>query len=385
MRTAQIVISLVLIFSFAGAGASLDAKFDGSGRIRYQNSDNLDFNDALGDREQGTASRFRLGVELESGEETIVYIQAQYVDTWGSNSGRLSDNSLSVHQAYIKHQINSRLELKLGRQELAYGDHLVVGSVGWSNVGRSFDAAKLKYKHSLGWVDVFASEVTKISPGEDNNFSGLYASFDKLNFADVVEFYTFYSVNPAFVLDADVIHFGTRVKSQEGLFDYRVEVTAQSEVSGHQGDLELGYKFTKESRLRFSLEGFMASKDYIQLFPTAHKWLGIRDILSRRNIIGARVGVQMKVSDKLKAKVDYHLFQRQDDAVSAYAFNGSSLGTSGSSKDIGSELDATISYKLDEKLSALIGGGLFIVGDYLKENGRTDNSSFLFAQIQTKF
>jgi len=34
--------------------------------------------------------------------------------------------------------------LKIGRQELIYGDERLIGAFGWNNIGRVFDAAKLR-------------------------------------------------------------------------------------------------------------------------------------------------------------------------------------------------------------------------------------------------
>ena len=38
--------------------------------------------------------------------------------------------------------------LKVGRQELSYGDERLVGAFDWNNIGRVFDAAKLRYENA---------------------------------------------------------------------------------------------------------------------------------------------------------------------------------------------------------------------------------------------
>lgn len=387
MKWTQTVLSFAVLFYALSGQAALETTIDGSGRLRYENTDNKDFNDAVSDRNQFTGARFRLGAKFQSDENTSVYVQAQYSDKWGSSSAKLSDNVMTVHQAYIKHKINSSFELKLGRQELIYGDHLVIGNVGWSNVGRSFDAAKLRYTHSSGWVDVFTAEVSKTVglATQDNSFSGVYGAFKEFGMLDEFDVYAFYSVNPKGVLNDDIMHYGLRLKSKMGSLDYRFEGTGQTEISGHQADLELGYSLSDDSKMRVSAEVFTASKDYIQLFPTGHKWLGIGDVLSRRNLNGLRLGFQMKILENLNFKTDYHIFYRQDDAVSAYTFGGGAIGTSSSSADIGSELDVVFKLKLDEKSSLAFGGSMFAAGDYLKANGLNDNFSRIYLELGTKF
>lgn len=381
------LLSLVAVFMGTSyAQADLDAKFDGSGRVRYENRENRDFNDAVQDRNSFTGVRYRLGVTLEGDEDTSVYIQTQYTDTWGSNSGGLSLNTMSVYQAYLTHKLSDNMELKLGRQAMAYGDHLIVGTVGWSNVGRSFDAAKLKYKHSLGWVDVFSAEVgsTSVFPPTSvrNNFSGIYAAFTKFEFIDALDFYAFRSVKLNGV--DDIIHAGLRAKSKMGMLDYRFEGTAQTKVTANQMDLEVGYTLSEDSKMRVAVEAFTASKDYYQLYPTAHKWLGLADVLFRRNLNGLRLGFQMQATEKLNVKADYHMFMRNDDAV-AVGWGAGSLGTVGTDKNIGSELDLVFNYKLGEKIGLLAGGSYFMAGDYLKANGRPDDQIWFFTQVATKF
>ncbi len=380
------LLSLLAVFSCASyAQADLDAKFDGSGRVRYENRENKDFNDAAQDRSSLTGMRYRLGVTLEGDEDTSVYIQTQYTDTWGSNSGGLSLNQMSVFEAYLTHKISDSMELKLGRQALAYGDELILGSVGWSNVGRSFDAAKLKYKHSLGWVDVFSAEVgvtPSPAPTVRNNFSGVYASFTKFDFINVLDFYAFRSVKLNGV--DDIIHAGLRAKSKLGSVDYRFEGTVQTKVTANQMDLELGYTLSEDSKMRVAVEAFTASKDYNQLYPTAHKWLGLADVLFRKNLNGLRLGFQMQATEKLNFKANYHMFMRNDDSV-AVGWGGTNLGTVGTDKDIGSELDLVFNYKLGEKVGLLVGGSYFMAGDYLAANGGPDDQTWFFTQVATKF
>ena len=369
-----------MIFS-AIAQASLETELDGSGRVRYESSRNNDFNNRLADRKSFTGSRFRLGATLNTADSTSVYIQAQYSDLWGSNSGKLVNNEMTVHQAFINHNLNSQLNLKIGRQEISYGEHLLVGDVGWSNIGRSFDAVKLNFSHSLGWVDLFSSEVTVAT--EDSNFSGLYASFDKLVMIDEIDFYSFYSEQAVNIFNNNVLHYGTRLKSHEGLFDYRFEVTGQAQITGRQADIEVGYDLSQTNETRFAIELFTASKNFIQLYPTGHKWLGIVDVLSRRNLNGVRFGLNTNILQKIKMTLDYHVFKRQTAVAPAYNLIGEVLGGAGTSKDVGSEVDVSFSHTLNKKTSILVGGGVFMVDDYLEENGLRDNTTFIFAQINS--
>lgn len=74
------------------------------------------------------------------------------------------------------------LTAKVGRQESSYGDERLVGDFDWSNLGRVFDAAKLRYETADLRVDAFSGRV--VIPRDDTFntvndydwFSGIYAS-----------------------------------------------------------------------------------------------------------------------------------------------------------------------------------------------------------------
>ena len=97
-------------------------------------------------------------------------------------------NNLDLYQAYLLlgDLKEFPLRLQLGRQELIYGDRRFVGNGDWSNTGRRFDAARLRFEDSFGWVEAFASHPVYIDHdhldkwNQYEYFSGLYASSKKL-------------------------------------------------------------------------------------------------------------------------------------------------------------------------------------------------------------
>ena len=68
-------------------------------------------------------------------------------------------DTVDLHQAFV--QIGNPqlfpLIAKVGRQELSYGDERLIGISDWTNVRRTFDAAKLRYEVEGFWVDAFVS------------------------------------------------------------------------------------------------------------------------------------------------------------------------------------------------------------------------------------
>src|SRR5438477_12344041 len=75
-----------------------------------------------------------------------------------------------LNQAYVLAGDRNSFPLtaKIGRQELIYGDERLIGAFDWNNVGRVFDAAKVRYEVPDFWVDLFVSRVVLIN---DNHFN----------------------------------------------------------------------------------------------------------------------------------------------------------------------------------------------------------------------
>ncbi|MEM8523662.1 MAG: alginate export family protein [Bacteroidota bacterium] len=77
-------------------------------------------------------------------------ISLQDVRVWGNQPQLVigDGNLTSVHEAWAKVKFDSKLAIKVGRQEIAYDDERIFGAVGWAQQARSHDAALLMYQDS---------------------------------------------------------------------------------------------------------------------------------------------------------------------------------------------------------------------------------------------
>lgn len=410
-----------------GADAVLAApivNFDGMGRIRsekFRNANDFNLTNGGANRQSSTVSKFNLGFNIKPMEDSDwnIYFQPTFSKTSGASgtSGALNDTATyAVHQAYINYKIADRLTLKAGRQQLVYGDQLLIGSVGWANTNRAFDAMKLSFKDPLmnGTTDLWASKISEnnsaYTNAGDKDFYGLYHSCNMFGAVDNFDAYYLAVVDKAgttlangdFNSDKSTTRtYGTRLKSKLGAFDYRVELTGQqakatiaSKSKGaYQYDVELGYKLPFLGT-RFSVEYLKASVTFDQLYPTGHKWLGYMDLLSRKNVKGYVFHLKMKPMDKLLIKADYHVYSRLAGSTSATnvsttytAVSGAAQGAAADKNKLFSELDITVKYTLSEKLF-LQGGYSFASPDEYFESqapSQKDKSSFSYLQLLAKF
>jgi hypothetical protein len=107
------------------------------------------------------------------------------------------DGPLDFHQAYVFFGNHKEfpLSLKLGRQELVYGDQRLVGHLRWNNNARTFDAAKVRWQNALFGVDLWTGGVVYNDhhnlnrANSQDHFSGAYFNFPTLAKNEIVEAY----------------------------------------------------------------------------------------------------------------------------------------------------------------------------------------------------
>jgi len=283
-----------------------------------------------------------------------VLFQPQATGYWGDVSGNLSDPGVGMHQAKGRLAFDGGW-LDVGRFEMAYGEHLVIGNVDWHQTGRAFDG--LRFHGDLGsngaYIDGFAtilqegSALDIVDPifGGDFYFIGGYAGIGPM-LAPGLELDTYLLLNIAPKIEgvpmpqthtATEVTIGARVKETVGIATLRGEGGVQlgerpastNDVYAYQVDADVMLAFTP--MLDGGVGGFFASGDdpdtekiesWNQLYPTAHKFLGLMDIIgARTNVAGGNVKLRVKPLAELALGIDGHLFWRPQtaDGVDAYA------------------------------------------------------------------
>jgi len=95
-----------------------------------------------------TYLRTRLGVRAAPADNLHLYFQLQDSRVYGASAGAATGNPnvTDLHQAYFDIVADwkaRKVTTRVGRQEVAFGNERLIGQVGWSNTGRTFDAARV--------------------------------------------------------------------------------------------------------------------------------------------------------------------------------------------------------------------------------------------------
>jgi hypothetical protein len=127
-------------------------RFDGQLRLRTE----ADGRTVGTDPDFATLSRIRFGVRAGLLDWMDVYLQLQDARAWGIETNTLVDASadlFDMHQGYVDMGARETFTARLGRQEMPLADERLVGAVGWSNTGRSFDGVRAFGKDGgIGWT-----------------------------------------------------------------------------------------------------------------------------------------------------------------------------------------------------------------------------------------
>jgi hypothetical protein len=312
-------------------------------------------------------------------------------NTQQSTSGKSFDTALTIHQAYGVYRPFSELSVLIGRQVLEYGEGLVVGASDWNSIGQSFDAARVRLTTPGLKLDVLASKLvdtnTTTSGAGDKDLYGIYPSF---NFGEILsefDLYGFYLRDKSVVGQKTQTYVGgVRAKNKwSNGSDVRLEITRQNRMDSFQGETELGLAFDEEAA-RVALLGFYAEQNYNPFFHSGHKFLGIADIFTRKNIKGLGLKSQFKLlDDGLVLTLDYTYFRRVTRAYGAYSFAGNEYLNTEDKKDLGSELDITLKFKLYTKIYFTLGGSYFHPTGYFKNSYGRKRATFYYGELLMSF
>ncbi len=139
---------LILLIIWISGGLCYAQQLDISGDFRARS----EYRNGYGTLKPDTAKaacfvvqRVRLNVDFSS-KHLKMRVSPQNYHVWGDvTTTAKSDLGNAFHEAWAEIIAGPKISLRLGRQELAYDDHRILGNVDWAMQARSHDALLLKY------------------------------------------------------------------------------------------------------------------------------------------------------------------------------------------------------------------------------------------------
>ncbi len=357
---------------------------------------------------------------------------------------------INLHQAYLVLGDHKEIpvSLKVGRQELKYGDERLVGAFDWNNIGRVFDGVKMRWQNGWFTADFFTSHVVIPQDGRfdtDNDhdwFSGVYATSQKVSKTILEAYFLARNVSPQAINDVpspqfpqpgarDIYTAGGRLKSKPGElggWDYCLEgayqfgnfrdtragaPTTRLDQDAFMIVVQGGYTFAEAwGKPRLGVEFDYGSGDsnpkdghhgtFENLFPTNHKFYGSMDLVSLQNIQDAGVNLTLRPAPQIRLTLMGNALWLADTQDNFYSVAGAPRGGLASTpgtgyginpnydKYLGAELTAIAGWAATRFMQLEAGYGHFFHGAYISQTwsapgyGARD-ADFIYAQLNVTF
>ena len=316
-----------------------------------------------------TNMRVRASVEASLERGASVFVQLQDVRIWGEEASTLGDFSadqLDLHQGYVRLALGTsgRVAATVGRQETNFGGQRLVGAVGWTPQGRSFDGVRLTAEPGWGRLDLVAYKLREsgVTDAAEADLFGVYGVFD-VGKGNALDLYVLYD-REAGLLSTDRFTYGGRLAGTTGSVTFRGEVSLQggerrgADVSAYMMGGRVGTSFG-DGRGTAALwvdllsgdadQGDGRSRVFDTLFGTNHKFYGFADLFldipTHTGGLGLRdmaIKTGYELTESLRADAALHQF----DLAEQGGFSTSSLGQ---------ELDVTLGYRHSANLGLSAG------------------------------
>jgi len=365
--------------------------------------------------------RIRLDARWRLNDNVTGLIQVQDSRLWGQEASTASnEGNLDLHQGYLQVAgfLAPQWTLRVGRQEISYGNQRLIGAFGWDNIGRSFDAGKLTYAGASVSADLFAGRLAdRRNSGRGDNSQdliGLYGRIGQPNAKFVLEPYLLYLRDGLEIAGEQagvpreptrILTLGFRTFGAAGSgFSYDLENAFQVGQRGPDSQraaalaAQARYRFSGDVRPEFGFEYDYAtgdgkstdglSQEFNNLFPTNHPHYGFADYLGWRNMQDFKPYVSFQVSPSVRAEFAYHRFLLVEKTGAWKNAGGTVLGADPTGRlgtDLGHEIDLTFTFPLYEHLRMLPGYSLFLPGKFARGTQGPRASQFAYWQTVVTF
>jgi hypothetical protein len=363
----------------------------GEFRDRMEGGSNIGFTSGRDDLYN--LSRFRFDVAVKPNPLFSVLVQAQDARVERKDIGSITSpfrDTFDLRQAYadIGNTQTGPFTLRVGRQEMFFGEQRLVGHLTWVNGARSFDGVRATFRTKGFKLDAFGTSVVRIlddqfdKSGNGNRFVGAYGSATSWIPKATVEPYVFWRSDQAQkaergdVGDLSSATIGTRwVGKLPASFDYGTEMAYQTgslgsdNISAWAGHWIVGNTLGGAWKVRIAEEYNFASGDgnptdgrrqtFDQLYPTGHDKLGLADQVGWKNIRDLRSIVELMPYKGWPVTASLHSWWLADTHDALYSASGAvvtRVATGAVGSRVGDEIDVQLTHAISPQV--LLAGGV---------------------------
>ncbi len=388
---------------------------------RFENWNNFNFGapPGISHDDDFILTRARVHADLHVGDDVRVFGEiktAQATDRDLPGGRRTLDfDTLDLQQAFVDWKVpgtgESPLNLRIGRQMMSFGANRLVSPLPWGNALRAWDGITASQTHGAWDVTALATAFVPVDRTDLNE-----ADTHELLYGVYAQTKTEGGGKDLYWLGNQrrtAMYNGTAGAAQRQTFGLRwyqgKNTTTDSEVEvayqlGEVGSEDVrawsiasqfGYRPDGGSTRYWAGVDAASGDDnpggsvgtFDQLYPLGHAYFGYIDAIGRQNIFDTSLGATWKPAKKLSLTLGGHSFWlfSKDDAI--YNAGGGIVRAPGSfdSSWIGWEVDATATWRHDQRMTTQVGVSQFYAGDALESSGPSDDATFGYIQFSYSF
>jgi hypothetical protein len=398
-------------------------------RLRYEYDDQLTIKGYVpGSRDSFLLERLMLNATARYGKDFRIAVQLRDAHAVGSSfrdadfpqSNPIHD-SLDVRQAFVEwlHIEGTPMGIKLGRQQISYGDQRLFGPGLWGNTGRyAWDAAMLKVDTLWYDIDLWAGRPIENRPERwpDTAASGPTAMVGYLQFKRLpmrVDLFHAVKFDGSGSVKGEAGTGNLRSHSSgfqlEGSvrdrFDYSATFVYQFGQYGTDTIRAYGFNAKISARLADTWKPVITTQltwgsgdsnprdgvhgTFDGVFGGADiMFYGYQNIFYWPNLHDHELDFDLSPHPRLSFRAEYH-YMTLDQSVDAWYSTGlkpvriDQSGASGS--DLGQELDAKVIWKARDGIELLMAGGHFFPGGFVRATGAAPSANWFGTQLAYGF
>lgn len=404
-------------------GAKATISFGGEIREQYQYFENQNFGDLPPVFQKISVGqlwhRVMAHSNIEIGQRVRVFIQLNSTFRFFNPNPltpEIDENRLSIHQLFVDYHASKMLLVRVGKQELSYGNNRLLTFREGPNTRLAFNAAIVKYSDSRRKIDLLAA-----TPAVSKQFA-----FDDVSFKEYVAgvYGTEYIIPAKFMLDYYFLYFtsknrlynfiggtekrnsiGVRLFSQNPLLNYELETTYQrgkfngSAITAYGISADINYKlFPKINFITgFGANYFTGDKNNTDNRLNTYNLIfskpsyGLAAPIGSSNIINLNPYIRFSPVKKLSLYAGIYKMYRQSTLDGTYSPGMAQVRPRpdilfvSSKKRIGTQYAIETSYEYNQHFSFAVDAAYFKAGSYVKETGKGLNITYVAAKASFKF
>ena len=379
MKKTALSIQILFLFISISTYAQLTVDAQLRPRFEYRHGYKTLFPDDV-DAASFVSQRTRLNAGFTN-EKLNFYLSLQDVRVWGDvpQLNTADENGFSVHEAWGELLFSPQWRAKVGRQEIVYDDHRILGNVGWAQQARSHDAALIKFQKNkfeahAGYAfnqngEALTGHVLNVNTYKSLFYTWLHHDWDAigasflflnngLQFIDAenesnTETRYSQTVGSHLTYKGENLHLNSNLYYQFG------KDVSNKDLSAYLLGIEANYKISQKVNL--GLGGELQSGNdngvpsngennaFTPLYGTNHKFNGFMDYFYVGNHMNNVGLVDLFAKAKLSAS------EKSSFDVALHYFLGAADIPGTDSKQLGTELDFGYSYQFSKDINLKAG------------------------------